>query len=69
MRNLAQEALALVADPKVTSPWLLYFLRLANAAQGDYAKAWQMLPGRLPKTVRCPTMHECAAVLAIHRLA
>lgn len=69
MRNLAQEARALVADTKVTPPWLLYFLRLANASQGDYAKAWKMLPHHLPKAVRCPTMHECAAVLAIHHLA
>jgi len=69
MRNLAQEALALVADPKVTPPWLLYFLRLANAAQGDYAEAWIRLPGHLPRAVRCLTMPECVAVLAAHGLA
>ena len=69
MRNLAQEARALVADPKVTPPWLLYFLRLANAANGNYAWAWKMLPDQLPKTMRRPTLLECAAVLAIHGLA
>lgn len=68
MHSLTKQARALVENPKVTPPWLLYFLRLARAAQGDYAKAWRMLPDHLPKGIRCPSMLECAAVLTIHRL-
>lgn len=69
MRNLPVKTLSLVVSNKITPPWLLYFLRLVNAAQGDHAKAWKMLPHHLPKSVRCPTMNECVAVLAIHGLA
>lgn len=69
MRTLAQHARATVALSNVTPTWLLIFLRLAGGRHGDYAKAWKMLPDHLPGTVSCPTMFECAATLAHHRLS
>lgn len=69
MRNTAKGKPALVVDPVVTPPWLLYFLRIARDAQGDYAEAWASLDCYLPKGVRHPTLQECVGVLDIHHLA
>lgn len=68
MRNTAKGKPALVVDRVVTPPWLLYFLRIARAAQGDYAEAWASLDYHLPKGVRRPTLQECVVVLDTHQL-
>lgn len=69
MRSLAREARASIRHPNVTPPWLLFFLRLVRASRGDYAMAWRQLPAHLPRGVCCPSLVECAAVLAAHHLA
>lgn len=70
MNYLAQKTRAQIAYSNITPPWLLFFWRLVKGdAQGDYAKAWRLLPAHLPATVKCPSMVECAAVLVDHDLA
>ena len=50
--------------------WLLCYWRLVhNEAQGDFAKAWKMLPAHLPSGMKCPTLPAMAATLVVHGLA
>ena len=70
MRSLARITRAAIAPSNVTPPWLLCFWRLVRGeAKGDFAAAWRLLPAALPIGVRCPTVAECALVLADHGLA
>lgn len=68
MRSLAQEAARAFPQNNVTPPWLLFFMRRLRATNGHYALAWRLLPCDLPPGVQMPSVVECAAVLARHRL-
>ena len=70
MRLTMKEVQQIVATANVTPVWLLPFMRLVKGpAQGDYAKAYAMLPYHLPKRVRRPSTAVVAVVLAQHNLA
>ena len=54
----------------VTPVWLLVFWRLVRGeAGGDFAKAYRLLPDRIPAGTISPSIEECAAILAHYRLA
>lgn len=64
------EIRARYANGNVTPVWLLIFWRLVRGdAKGDFAKAYRMLPRHIPAGTKSPSVEECAAIIAHHKLA
>lgn len=69
MRTAAQRARLLIKQSNVTPPWVLAFWRILKSdAGGDYSVAWQLLPSRLNRGDRLPTVEEAVIVLLDHNL-
>ncbi|MCZ8180928.1 MAG: hypothetical protein O9309_18050, partial [Rhizobium sp.] len=49
--------------------WLLCYWKLVRTeTDGDFARAWDLLPERLPRGVKCPTVELLAVALVDHGL-
>jgi hypothetical protein len=70
MRSIAYQTRAIFPASNVIPFWLLCYWRLVRGeAQGDFAKAWEMLPSRLPRGMKCPRIEVLAIALVDHGLA
>lgn len=69
MRSLALESRLRYPASNVIPFWLLCFWKLVrNEANGDFARAWKILPDRLPIGTECPTIELLAVALVDHGL-
>ncbi|MGC4410637.1 hypothetical protein D4A92_19610 [Rhizobium rosettiformans] len=70
MRSIARAARQKYPRNNIVPFWLLCYWKLVRTeAEGDFAKAWKMLPRRLPAGVQCPTIEVLAVALVDHGLA
>lgn len=69
MRTLAQESRIKYPPSNVVPFWLFCYWKLVRTETGgDFAKAWSLLPSRLPRGVKCPPVELLAVALVDHNL-
>lgn len=69
MAQAARVIPPVISRSNVMPAWVLIFWRLYRGpAEGDYARAWSLLPAHLPTGHRRPDPHIAAQVLINHGL-